>query len=335
MDNTCKIRTRASHSCLICNGGGEIIYADLEDKIFGAPGAWSLRKCSNPACALVWLDPMPLEEDIGYAYRNYFTHDASESKIKNITSGMRYKFTLGLTAKLLRILLIKFTGLQKDVDKIESMCLSEDRPGRLLEVGCGSGDFLDRMHRLGWIVEGVDFDPEAVKLARAKYGLVVHSGKLEELVLPSCSYDAITMRHVIEHVHNPDELLQHCFRLLKQGGTLAIRTPNANSLGHRMFREFWRGLEPPRHIHLFTLHNLTLCLEKQGFRVVRGETTAAGADFILKQSMELKKYGKHLLPSDTRMLTLVASRILQLYEYVVNSRRLDVGEEIVLVCTKH
>ncbi len=334
MDNTCKIRTRPCHSCLMCNGEGEIIYTDLEDKIFGAPGTWSFRKCSNPACSLVWLDPMPLEEDIGYAYRNYFTHDAAESKIKNATSGLRYKFTLGLTSKLLRILLIKFTGLQKDVDKIESMYLSSDCPGKLLEIGCGSGDYLDKMHQMGWSVQGVDFDPVAVAHAREKYGFTVYAGKLEELDLPSNSYDAITMRHVIEHVYNLDELLRHCLRLLKQGGTLAIRTPNANSLGHQMFREFWRGLEPPRHIHLFSLHNLTTCLEKQGFRVVRAETTAAGADFVFKQSMELREYGKHSLPSETRVKTLVASRFFQLYEYVVNSRKFDVGEELVLVCTR-
>jgi hypothetical protein len=69
-----KIRTYSIKNCYICGSQGELLYQDLKDRIFSAPGKWNFLKCPNFECGLMWLDPMPLKEDIFRAYQNYFTH---------------------------------------------------------------------------------------------------------------------------------------------------------------------------------------------------------------------------------------------------------------------
>src|SRR5437764_4688364 len=75
--STDEIRARASPVCGLCGSRGELIYSGLSDRLFGAPGTWTLKQCPRPECALAWMDPMPLEQDIGKAYFGYHTHEDS------------------------------------------------------------------------------------------------------------------------------------------------------------------------------------------------------------------------------------------------------------------
>src|SRR5262245_53052981 len=68
------IRTRQRPVCWLCGAAGKLRFADLRDHLFGAPGRWSLRQCTNTVCRMVWLDPIVIEEDIGHLYRTYYTH---------------------------------------------------------------------------------------------------------------------------------------------------------------------------------------------------------------------------------------------------------------------
>jgi SAM-dependent methyltransferase len=141
------------------------------------------------------------------------------------------------------------------------------RPGgRLLDVGCGSGAFVRTMAELGWRAEGIDPDPAAVASARAA-GLAVTAGTLEAIddSEHGGAYDAITFSHVIEHLHDPAADLERARRLLRPGGMLWIATPNLESLGHRRFGRDWAGLDPPRHLVLFTRASLERLLRGAGF----------------------------------------------------------------------
>jgi len=143
-------------------------------------------------------------------------------------------------------------------------CLPAVPQGRLLDVGCGSGEWLLEMRQRGWTVEGFDFDDSAVKLARQK-GLKVECGSLEDRNYPADCFDAVTLNHVIEHVPDPVRTLAECARILKPEGKLVLFTPNNSSLGHLLFREGWRGLEPPRHLHIFSMKSLRRTLTAAGF----------------------------------------------------------------------
>ena len=167
------------------------------------------------------------------------------------------------------------------------MGLSAHARGALVDVGCGAGAFLARMRDLGWSVAGVDLDPAAVRQARA-LGLEVHEGDLASAAHRDNRFDAVTLRHVVEHVANPMALLRECWRVLKPGGVLSAVTPNADSLGHRLFGADWRGLEPPRHLQVFTVPSLGALVARAGFQSVRCRSIAHARD-ILQESWLLRR----------------------------------------------
>ena len=171
------------------------------------------------------------------------------------------------------------------------MWLDASRRGRLLDVGCGSGQFLANMRDLGWEVMGVEPDPEAARVAREKLGLEVCQGTLAESEFPQDSFDVVTMSHVIEHVPDPLGLLKECKGILKPGGRLVLVTPNIESLGARVFGEFWRGWEPPRHLFLFSPRTLSRCVESAGLQNRVLTTPANGARFMWTESRLLRRDG--------------------------------------------
>lgn len=268
----------ACRACCLCGMEGRALYAGLRDRLFGAPGVWSLRQCPDPQCGLLWLDPMPQPEEIGKAYARYYTHAAGESggggAAKRAWRALKAAYLAGrfgyhggaggfrrrTLAALMRLLPLRRRDLDASV-----RYLAHQPGGRLLDVGCGSGDWLVQMRQLGWNAEGLDFDPAAVELARTR-NLTVRLGPLEQQDYPSEAFDAVTLHHVIEHVPDPVATLRACHRVLRPRGRLILATPNARSLSHRVFRSDWRGLEPPRHLHIFTPESLRRALEQAGFR---------------------------------------------------------------------
>src|SRR5260370_20816950 len=98
------IRTQPRPSCRVCGSAGDLIYVGLVDSLFGAPGEWSMRRCGNRGCRLLWLDPQPTSEDIGMAYATYFTHEersGAPSLPKRIFRQVRASYlrsSLGYTA---------------------------------------------------------------------------------------------------------------------------------------------------------------------------------------------------------------------------------------------
>jgi SAM-dependent methyltransferase len=139
--------------------------------------------------------------------------------------------------------------------------------GRLLDFGCGSGSFLARMRRQGWKVTGIDVSTVAVHRIRRGLGLPVLQGTLPHPELEAESFDVITMRQSLEHVHHPRETLRQAFRLLVAGGKLLVIVPNIDSLAFRWFGPAWYGLDLPRHLTHFTPITLPVMMEQAGFRV--------------------------------------------------------------------
>jgi SAM-dependent methyltransferase len=141
---------------------------------------------------------------------------------------------------------------------------------RLLDIGCGNGEFLFLAKSAGWSVVGVDPDPNAVAVARSR-GLDVRKGGIEVLGRQRDLFDGITLSHVIEHAHDPMALLRACHCLLKPGGWIWVETPNLDSLGHQRYARHWRGLEPPRHLVVFTRNSLCRLLAEAGFKHIQDQ----------------------------------------------------------------
>jgi 2-polyprenyl-3-methyl-5-hydroxy-6-metoxy-1,4-benzoquinol methylase len=276
--NGCSIRTKPCPTCLMCGQPGDILHSRQRDRLFGVDGEWNFRRCTSKSCRLLWLDPMPIEQDLPKAYANYYTHKTTIARsdrkgLRQLAFSMKraylqihYGYAFGaspLRARINSCLLRLVPKWQTDADG-EVRLLPARKNGRVLDLGCGSGDWLLSMRELGWQVAGIEFDENAATIGRQR-GLEVLNGSLEQFWLADESFDAITLNHVVEHLPDPIGTLRECLRILRPGGKIVIFTPNGSSLSHCIYDQFWRGLEPPRHLHIFSLDSLRRALQSAGF----------------------------------------------------------------------
>jgi predicted SAM-dependent methyltransferase len=172
-----------------------------------------------------------------------------------------------------------------------------------------------------------------VESARFQYGLQVKSGSLIQQNYPSNSFDAVTMRHVIEHIYEPLELLKECHRILKPGGSLVIETPNMESLSSRYFQDYWRGLEPPRHLHLFNLASLKSIAISAGFQIESLRSSSLGSASIYVEGINLttsKKSSIMGIVKSQRLSAHVYSAIESTFLYLDRKA----GTTLIVVCHK-
>jgi 2-polyprenyl-3-methyl-5-hydroxy-6-metoxy-1,4-benzoquinol methylase len=251
----------------------------LGDATFGATmGTWSLKRCLS--CRAAYLDPRPDPSSIHLAYRNYYTHAPVKAATRSVAAFLKHALANGYRNHLfgtkLKPALALGALLTPLFPAIAQHIQEEDRgvgrrdgvPGRLLDVGCGNGHFMQVAQRLGWLSYGVDADTAAATAAR-RCGEILGS-QIHELGPDYAQFfQVVTLSHVIEHVHDPVDTLQHCWRILQPGGYVWIETPNIDSVGYEVFGPQWRGLEPPRHLVLFNPASLRSCLERAGFERIR------------------------------------------------------------------
>lgn len=344
--NGSEIRSYPCPTCYVCGSLGEPLYEGLGDKLFEAPGKWNLRRCVEYGCGLVWLDPMPFEEDIQKAYAIYYTHqalsDSPETLARRVyrciqesylASVYGYQFSRRwIHGSLLGALMYLYPGGRARTD-FSVFYLASEPSGRLLDIGCGGGAMLKRMHELGWHVEGVDFDGEAVRIARAR-GLKVHLGSIEEQKFLPESFDALTMSHVIEHVPDPVALLRECYRILKPGGHAVVVTPNSRSRGHRLYAANWRGLEPPRHLHIFAAGSLKAAIRAAGFHKIRVSTTIRDTNAMFIASRSLRRSSGYDLRARQPLITRAWGYAMQAMEWVLLGLDKEAGEEIAAIAQK-
>lgn len=354
-----EIHTEAVPECYLCHTTGRPLYSDVHDRIFSTPGEWSFSRC--PRCGLIWLNPRPLPADLGKIYKNYYTHAVHAAGstflayLKNARVGKLVRETFlrhaqGIeqavlasrmgysclpTSRMDRVLghiMALLPGFH-DNAWLSVLGLKSSECGKLLDVGCGNGVFLARMRKLGWDVVGVEPDGQAADIARRQFGLEVFEGTLEQAGFPDRSFEAVSLSHVIEHVYDPAALLRECRRVLKPGGKLVIVTPNTNSLGHKVFRESWRGLEPPRHARLFHPEGLVSCVGRAGMQVKTVKTVARMMRNIWYASRLIQRANQDQHARNT-LMDYIGSYVMHILAAVICVFRKDAGEEIVLVADR-
>ena len=254
---------------------------------------WILNKCSD--CEVAYLSPRPNKESIHKAYANYYTHKEGSNTFKKgsvsifinyfkmVIYNVKYKREYQFKEYILNIILYLIYPAHLFLDsKIRHIGPLVNKKNRLLDIGCGNGDFLVFANDLGWEVTGLDVDKGAVDTALSK-GLNVKLGGIESLNNDEL-FDMITLNHVIEHVYNPVELIQECYKYLNPGGKLWLETPNINSIGLNLYKEYWRGLEPPRHLILYNFLSLSKLLSNVGFININQKTHGLSGIYMGLQS---------------------------------------------------
>jgi 2-polyprenyl-3-methyl-5-hydroxy-6-metoxy-1,4-benzoquinol methylase len=288
--------------CPACaSTGRQLLHRDLVDNVFfTAAGRWSLYRCTR--CHSAFLDPRPDQASIGRAYGVYYTHDAKpsrdERKPPRGLRALKLALTHGYTnthfgtrrepVSRLGLWLARVSPLRRQKRDAEFRYLPRPDPGqRLLDVGCGNGDYLANAADAGWQATGVDADEQAVAVASQR-GLDARVGGIELFAGEAGCFDAVTLSHVLEHLHDPAALLHAVQRLLKPGGVVFIDTPNIDSRGARRWGSDWRGLETPRHLLIFSRVALLDMLRTAGFVGIQSKRRSA-----VRKSMELASLRIH------------------------------------------
>ncbi len=232
-------------SCALCQSEGPFrkIY-QARDWHYGNPGEFRIVECKK--CTLAFMDPMPDVTVLPGLYPSEYV------PYQNPLSG-----PTGIKA-----LMIKLTMPGIGIPHEPSF----GRPGRLLDVGCGSGGYLLRARDRGWQVSGVELSRNATEQGRA-HGLKIFCGTLREANLPDASFDYVRLNHVFEHLPDPNETLAEIKRILRPRGKLFIAVPNRESIAAKLFQEYWYQLAVPVHLFQWSPKTLTMMLQRHGFRV--------------------------------------------------------------------
>lgn len=252
-----------------------LAFKDVQDwSFYTAPGKWVYWDCQT--CGSLYLDPRPNEATIGKAYQTYYTHGtgtlSSLAQIKTRIKNECFSHWLGtnLEPRLhlpsrLALVLAPFRGLLIVPFGLKEIV--ELPKGKLLDIGCGSGDMLKTARSLGWNASGLEIDPDAVRYAQSQ-GLKVLQGSFHDAQKIDDVFDCIVCSHVLEHVHQPNTLLDLLAEKLAPGGVLLLSLPNSKSHLREMFGESWRGIEAPRHLAIPSLNQMQNALMDRGFAAI-------------------------------------------------------------------
>ena len=250
-------------------------------------------------CGSGFLNPRPTPGSIALAYANYYTHAQTggvkrgaiswwkQRRISERNYYLNTHFGYDLQPAAKSWLFLSRRRRQR-FDRYAGYLHFPGTGARLMDIGCGNGSFLWQMRALGWDVCGIEPDPQSATQARAA-GLEVRAELWPQPPGREPHFDAITMFHVIEHVHNPVQMLGDCWKLLKPGGQIMIATPNYGASGREYFGGDWRGLEIPRHLVLFTEKSLWDAMERSGFRVARPARPSLNAKAMFRLSAKLRR----------------------------------------------
>ncbi len=218
--------------CLLCNGS-ELAHIKGYSAIF-------LVRCQT--CGFLFSENIPDEQFLSNHYKGY----------------NRNQYISPITIK-------RYNQLLDGFEKFRST-------NKIIDVGCGSGFFLEVAKKRGWSVFGTEFTDEAIEVC-SKKGIVMKQGKLRYADFEAGSFDVATSFEVMEHINYPKEEVQAIHSLLRHGGIAYVTTPNFNSLSRLFLRSKWTVLEFPEHLCYYTPSTLKLLFDSCGFQDAKIVTT--------------------------------------------------------------
>jgi SAM-dependent methyltransferase len=206
-------------------------------------------------CGLLYVNPRPTQKEIENFYPDFYCWK------ETIDSATYFSGAIKKLEKIYRLHLLNY-----EVKK--ALKFTRINSGRILDVGCGTGDRLDIFRKNGFEVFGVEVSSSA-KFAQESLKLNVFQGGLLEAGFADNFFDLITLYNVLEHTHNPGQVLREAHRILKKSGFLIIQVPNTDSLQFKIFQKRWAAFDVPRDLYYFNILLLKGILKKEDFEVLK------------------------------------------------------------------
>jgi 2-polyprenyl-3-methyl-5-hydroxy-6-metoxy-1,4-benzoquinol methylase len=230
--------------CPLCNSGLYHSYLDCKDYTVSQE-TFKLVECEE--CHFIFTNPRPNTESIGRYYESdkYISHTNKGNDLINSV----YKVVRSFTLKSKRNLINRLAK----------------RKGTLLDMGCGTGEFIHTCQQDGWKVKGIEPSPHARKQAEELNQTSLYSDLFQ--VEDSAQFDAITLWHVLEHVDDLQATVKKLKQLLKSDGVLVVAVPNYQSLDAQIYQEHWAAYDVPRHLYHFSQKSMEKLMNGHGLKI--------------------------------------------------------------------
>jgi len=234
------------NNCPICNSKNLSFWRSAIDHNV-SQDEFKISQCSN--CNFKFTNPIPTENTIGEYYKSdtYISHSATKKGVIN---------------KIYHVV------RTRAIKQKETLISSFSSNKTLLDIGCGTGDFLGYCKKNNWNTIGLEPDEDARKLAKSNNN--IQALPLDELyTIKSESKDTITMWHVLEHVYNLNQDIEEYKRILKPGGHLVVAVPNCSSHDADHYKEHWAALDLPIHLYHFTPNDIKRLMENHQLELIK------------------------------------------------------------------
>jgi len=214
-----------------------------DEKLVETQNSYRMVKCKN--CGLTYLNPRPDWPTLNSLYRSYHTRNQKDVETWKLLMNKIY-------AETADFITMKFPG-----------------PGKLLDIGCGYGHFLNIMRTTGWDVKGIDTSSPAVEYANSK-DLSVEHGIFNNDKYTSESFNVVTLFYVLEHLQDPLDMLKKIYSILKPGGILILRVPYTTPIVKTLsiFNIKNNLYDSPFHLYDFSPETLNNIVDKAGYKSI-------------------------------------------------------------------
>lgn len=232
-------------NCPICDSVSFSNYLNVQDYTVSNK-EFTIQQCNK--CDFLLTNPRPAEDEIGpyYESKEYISHhDESKDFISKVYKSVR-DYTLKQKLKFINSL----------------------RPtkGSILDIGCGTGNFLQTMKTDGWQISGTEPDSGARNVAGSRVGVAINSS-INDPFFEHKQYDVITLWHVLEHIHQLNDTVDWLKKHLKEDGRIIIAVPNPQSADAVKYGRFWAAYDVPRHLYHFTKRSMANLMEKHAMQI--------------------------------------------------------------------
>ncbi len=240
-------------SCNLCGLDNARVLFSKKDKFGVTEDGFNVVECQG--CGLLYINPRPSQEEIRKFYpETYSWKETLEAEsfltkcVRRLEKAYRYHLLRDEVSKV-----VKFTRRGS---------------GKVLDIGCGTGDRLDVFRNKGFETYGVETS-DSGNYAQGHLKLNVLKGDLFSANFPDGFFDIVTLYNVLEHTHHPTRVCDEIHRILKDDGFLVIQVPNKDSLQCKIFKKRWAAFDVPRDLYYFGIETLQSFLRKSVFRITK------------------------------------------------------------------